>query len=77
MSKFLKALRVRAKNYGFWVSLIALLPVASQVLGIADLPVDIATKLNTFLTFLVAAGIISNPTTVSHGFLDDNENVQG
>ena len=77
MSKFIKALKLRANNYGFWASLIALLPILCQVLGYTKLPADYANTLNGFLAFFVAAGIISNPTTQSKGYLDDKENVQG
>lgn len=72
MSEFLKALKLRARNYAFWVSLIALVPILSQCLGITNLPDDYANTLNSVLALLVAAGVVNNPTTSTKGFLDDS-----
>lgn len=73
MGKFLEALKVRARNYGFWTSLIALVPMICQVVGYTKLPDDYANIINAFLAFLVAAGIVNNPTTDAKGFLDDKK----
>lgn len=67
----LEAIKKRVKNYGFWVSIIALIPMVCQVLGITSLPKDYAASCNAVLAFLVAAGILSDPTTDNKGFLDD------
>lgn len=71
MSAFLKALKLRTKNYGFWVSLIALVPVVAQITGLTSLPKDYSAVCNVLLTFLVAAGLVNNPTTDNPGFKDD------
>lgn len=61
----------RFRNYGFWVSLAALIPMACQLLGITHMPDNYNDIVNAGLTLLVAAGIVSNPTTSNKGFVDD------
>lgn len=74
MSNFLKALKLRTKNYAFWTSLIALVPILCQTTGIFELPENYANIVNSFLVFLVAAGIVNNPiTTTTNGYLDDKD----
>lgn len=74
MRKFLNALSVRFKNYGFCVSFFALIPIFCQVMSI-ELPFDeYNTLINAILTFLVAAGIVSNPTTETKWYSDDRSN---
>lgn len=61
----------RVKNYGFWVSLAALIPIACQVFGITHMPNNYGDIVNAILTLLIAAGIVSNPTTQTKGYKDD------
>ena len=71
MRKFFNALSIRFKNYGFCVSFFALIPIICQMLDV-ELPFDeYNTLINAILTFLVAAGIVSNPTTESKWYRDD------
>jgi uncharacterized membrane protein len=67
----------RWRNVGLWISILALIPLALQVTGIVVPPDQYAaaTKLiNGILDLLVAAGILSNPTTQNLWFHDDKEN---
>lgn len=68
--------RSRFKNYGFWVSLAALVPIILQGFGIDILPDNYNTIINATLTVLVTLGLISNPTTDCKWFLDDKNNIQ-
>lgn len=71
MSTFLQVLKQRFRNYGFCVSFFALIPIVCQMLGI-ELPLgEFESMTNTILTFLVAAGLVSNPTTQSRWYMDD------
>lgn len=74
MRKFFNALGVRFKNYGFCVSFFALIPIICQTANV-ELPFDeYNTLINAILTFLVAAGIVSNPTTETKWYHDDRAN---
>lgn len=63
------------KNYGLWVSIIALIPLVAQALGTYNihliLPGNYGELANAVLGILVLAGIISNPTTENKGYTDD------
>lgn len=61
----------RFKNYGLWVSVIALIPLVLHGFGVEVVPEQYQAITNTLLTILVSLGIISNPTTVTKGFSDD------
>lgn len=61
----------RFKNYAFWTSLLALIPLIGQMFDLFVLPAEYANLCNSLLAFLVAAGIVNNPTTDSKWFLDD------
>lgn len=75
--KNIKALiSARMSNYAFWTSLFALIPIACQTLGIFTLPDEFATLCNAFLAFLVAAGLVNNPTTNAKWFYDDHSNCE-
>lgn len=64
MSKFLKSLMGRTKNYGFWVSLFALIPLFLQTFGdVSILPANYEEITNLLLSLIVALGIANNPTT--------------
>ena len=54
----------RLRNYGFWVSLFALIPLFLQTFGSASiLPENYEEITNLILSILVALGIANNPTT--------------
>ena len=62
----------RFKNYGLWVSIIALIPMILNSFGIKVIPEEYQVVSNTVLPILVALGIISNPTTNCKWYVDDN-----
>ncbi len=62
----------RFKNYGLWVSIIALIPMILNSFGIKVIPEEYQVVSNTVLSILVALGIISNPTTNCKWYVDDN-----
>lgn len=63
--------RKRFRNYGFWCSALALIPISYQMISGNVFPEEYAPLCNALLTFLVAAGLISSPTTKNKWFLDD------
>lgn len=66
----------RWRNAGLWISVLALIPLVLQVLGIVVPPekYDAAVKLvDGFLSILVTAGVLSNPTTKTLWYHDDTE----
>lgn len=78
MAKYLvliiEYLRRRTSNYGFWISLASLIPLALQTFGTVDiLPENYEQIVNSFLSLLVAVGICSNPTTKAKFFNDDKK----
>lgn len=60
----------RWRNYGLWLSIAAFIPLLLSSLGIHIVP-NYQEIVNAFLAILVAAGIISNPTTTAKWFYDD------
>lgn len=65
-------LRKRTSNYGFWISLASLIPLALQTFGISDvLPENYDQIVNGVLSLIVAIGICNNPTTKAKFFSDD------
>lgn len=62
----------RFKNYGLWVSILALIPMILSAFGVNVVPEEYQVITNTILSILVALGIISNPTTESKWYIDDN-----
>lgn len=60
----------RWRNYGLWLSIAAFVPLLLSSLGIHLVP-NYQEIVNAFLAILVAAGIISNPTTTAKWFYDD------
>lgn len=72
IKNFFSYLNHRVGNYGFWISLFALIPLALQAFGdIAILPGNYEEIVNIFLTLLVALGVVSNPTTTNKLYGDD------
>lgn len=65
----------RFKNYGLWVSLAALIPLVLTNLGINILPPNYSNIVSLALSFLVALGILNNPSTSNKWFLDDMEKI--
>lgn len=61
----------RFKNYGLWVSILALIPLILNAFGVKVMPEEYQAISNTVLGILVAGGVISNPTTTSKWFADD------
>lgn len=62
----------RVSNYGFWISLSALIPLFLQVFGDKNiLPSNYDEIVNCILTLLVALGVCSNPTTENRFYKDD------
>jgi uncharacterized membrane protein len=51
----------RWRNYGLWVAIFAFLAMLAQTLGVT-LPGNYDALVNAFLSILVLAGIISDPT---------------
>ena len=62
----------RFKNYGLWVSIMALIPMILSDFGVKIIPEEYQAIANTILSILVALGIISNPTTEAKWYIDDN-----
>lgn len=74
LSKILKSIKGRASNYGFWVSLFALIPLATECLGATSIiPSNYQEITTLFLSLLVALGVTNNPTTKSKWYLDDKD----
>lgn len=61
----------RFKNYGLWVSILALIPMILSDFGVHIVPEEYQTITNTILSILVALGIVNNPTTQAKWFNDD------
>lgn len=61
----------RFKNYGLWVSVAAFIPLFLKGIGYDVLPANYNELVNSLLSILVVAGILSNPQTENKGFLDD------
>ena len=60
----------RWRNYGLWVSIAAFIPLVLSGFGINLMP-NYQEIVNALLAILVMAGIISNPTTETRWFRDD------
>ena len=61
----------RFKNYGLWVSILALIPMILSAFGVHIVPEEYQTITNTILSILVALGIVNNPTNQAKWFNDD------
>ena len=66
----------RFKNYGLWVSILALIPMILSAFGIKIVSEEYQAITNTVLSILVALGIINNPTTQCKWYVDDNAKEQ-
>lgn len=63
----------RLRNYGLWVSVIALIPMILELFGVDVMPEQFEQVGMGILSVLVMAGILNNPTTSSKWFLDDKK----
>lgn len=61
----------RFKNYGFWVSIAALVPLVLNGFGVKVLPDNYNEIVTAILSILVMAGVLNNPTTENKWYLDD------
>lgn len=61
----------RFRNYGLWLSVVALVPMVCKGYGLNILPDNYSDITNAVLGILVLGGILNNPTTENRGFLDD------
>ena len=61
----------RLKNYGLWISIIALIPMICKSVGMDILPSNYNDAAMAILSIFVMLGIVNNPTTDNKGFLDD------
>ena len=61
----------RFKNYGLWVSILALMPMVLRMFGIRIIPEEFKEVSSMILLILVALGIINDPTTQCKGYRDD------
>ena len=63
----------RVTSKAFWISLAALIPLTLQAFGdVSILPENYEEIVTCFLSLLVAAGVVNNPTTEKSWFTDDN-----
>jgi uncharacterized membrane protein len=58
-------IKARSKNYGFWVALFALVGITLKVFGVKLVSNQYDQIVNAILVFLVAAGVVNNPTSGS------------
>ena len=63
----------RFKNYGLWLSLFSFIGILLNAFGVNFVPEEYTQITNAILAVLIAAGIISNPTTEAKGYLDDKK----
>lgn len=62
----------RFKNYGLWFSIFAFVPLFCESFGLKLFIKPYLEIINSILGIIVLAGILSNPTTVNNGYLDDD-----
>lgn len=65
----------RLRSYSLWLSVASFLFLVLQYYNIVVVEAVWTEYVNLFLGFLVAAGILNNPTTQAKGFLDDKPGV--
>ena len=63
----------RFKNYGLWVSILALIPLILKAFGVNVLPDEYSELTTAILGILVAVGILNNPTTEVKWYGDDEK----
>ena len=62
----------RLKNYGLWVSILALIPLILKQFGIYIIPEEYTQIATAILKYISNGRNFKNPTTENKGFLDDN-----
>lgn len=65
----------RFRNYGLWVSILALAPMLLRIFGISVIPAEYKEVTSVILLVLVGLGIINDPTTQYKGYRDDKVKV--
>lgn len=65
----------RFRNKALWVSVLAFIPMLCQGFGWHFLPTNYADLVNSLLSILVVAGILSNPTS-GNWYLDGNNKAE-
>lgn len=63
----------RFKNYGLWMSILALIPLIFKAFGVNVLPDEYSEITTAILGILVAVGILNNPTTEVKWYGDDEK----
>ncbi len=67
----------RFRNYGLWVSVAALIPLALSAFGINIIDESKYMELiNAILAVLVALGLVNNPDTQNRWFKDDKKEME-
>lgn len=61
----------RFKNYGLWVSILALIPMILSAFGVKVVADEYQSITNITLSILVTLGIVNNPTTNCKWYIDD------
>lgn len=61
----------RFKNYGLWVSILALIPMILSAFGVKVVAEEYQAITNLVLSILVTLGIVNNPTTNCKWYVDD------
>ena len=61
----------RFKNYGLWMSILALIPMLINAFGVKVVPEEYEAISGVILSILVALGIVNNPTTECKWYKDD------
>lgn len=66
----------RFKNYGLWVSILALVPMLLHAFGVEIVDQEYEAIAAVVLSILVALGIINNPTTECKWYKDDKKIIE-
>lgn len=72
MQKLMSYLKPRLSNYGFWLSLVALIPLVCNAFGITVIPYYEGI-VNVVLSVVVVLGVANNPTTTGKWYSDDEK----
>lgn len=64
-------MKERLKNYGLWVSVAALVALICDSYGLNILPPNYTEITTAVLGICVMLGIVNDPTTDNHWYLDD------
>lgn len=64
-------IKLRLRNYGLWIAVIAFIPMVMESFGLKVLPTNYNEVMKAFLGILVLLGLVNDPTTDNQGFGDD------